>query len=57
MLMRASGDYSDSFNWWLGREQVENFSAQVRNAEQDDHFLWVKEKKRLAINRVEGIYN
>ncbi len=57
MLMRASGDYSDSFNWWPGREQIENFSEKIKCIDRDDHFLWAIEKKRLAINKVEGVYN
>lgn len=56
MLMRASGDYSDAFNWWPSRECIERFDLLVRTYWTDMHFLWLSEKHRLAICRVEGRY-
>lgn len=56
MLTRASGEYADAFNWWPGRKEVEAFDALVKNHWNDMHFLWLSEKRRLAIYRVEGRY-
>lgn len=56
MLIRASGDYSDAFTWWPGREHVERFDHLVKNYWVDMHFLWLSEKQRLAICRIDGKY-
>lgn len=56
ILIRASGDYSDAFNWWPSREQVEAFDRLVKTYWANMHFLWLSEKMRLAICRVERRY-
>lgn len=55
-LMRASGSYSDSFNWWPGKEAMENFNEAIKMIDRDHYFLWPTEKKRLSINKMEGRY-
>ena len=55
-LMRASGSYSDSSRWWPGIEIMEEFNSAITLIERDHCFLWPTEKKRLAINKVEGRY-
>ena len=54
-LTRASGDYSDAFNWWPKVQVIEYFSKVIDRSE-GDVFLWNQEKIRLAICRVEGRY-
>lgn len=56
MLLRASGDYSDSFSWWPGQECIKFFDRLVKTYWQDMNFLWLSEKNRLAICRTEGVY-
>ena len=56
MLMRASGPYSDAFNWWPGREMMEAYDGVVRQYDEHSNFLWLTEKQRLTIYRVEGRY-
>lgn len=56
MLIRASGEYADSFSWWPGRREIEAFDDLVRSHQKGMNFLWLSEKKRLAIFRVEGRY-
>ncbi len=57
MLIRASGDYSDSHSWWPGRDSIEWFDHLVKDNWTDMNFLWLTEKNRLAICRVEGRYS
>ncbi|CAD2246676.1 hypothetical protein [Xanthomonas arboricola] len=56
MLMRASGDYADAFSWWPGRKEVEAFNKFVKYHQAGMNFLWLSEKSRLAVHRVEGRY-
>ncbi|MFA0813784.1 hypothetical protein [Microbulbifer epialgicus] len=37
-------------------EKIETFNATVKLIGRDEFFLWVTEKKRLSISRVEGYY-
>jgi hypothetical protein len=52
-LMRASGEYADASNWWPGRKEVEAFDELVKTYWTEMHFLWLLEKGRLAVCRVE----
>ncbi|WP_371355699.1 hypothetical protein ACA087_02120 [Pseudomonas chlororaphis] len=56
MLMRASGEYADAFNWWPGRTILEDYDALVSQYDDNTNFLWLSEKHRLAVCRVEGRY-
>ena len=56
MLIRASGDYSDSHRWWPERETIEWFDRLVKDNWGGMSFLWLSEKQRLAICRIDGRY-
>lgn len=56
MLLRASGPYADSFNWWPQNSEIEAFDELVRSTPTEINFLWSSEKKNLAVFRVEGKY-